>query len=76
MSDVISMIQRDIEDDFTIKSHDILLEAKAKGFIRRRKFIRIHGSTDSQLAKDKATRIAEHHAGDNFDVINELIVKE
>ena len=76
MSDVIDMIRRDIEDDDSIKSHDILLEAKAKGFIRRRKFIRIHGATNSQLAKDKATQIAQHHAGDNFDIINELIVKE
>ena len=57
-------------------NHDILLEAKAKGFIRRRKFIRIHGTTDSQVSKDKVTRIAEHHVGDNFDVINELNVKE
>ncbi len=40
MSDVIDMIQRDIEDDDSIKSHDIMLETKAQGFIRRRKFIR------------------------------------
>jgi hypothetical protein len=76
MSDVIDMIRRDIQDDASIKSHDILLETKAKGLVRRRKFIRIHGATDSQLAKDKVTRIAEHHAGDNFDIVNELIVKE
>ncbi len=76
MSDVIDMIQRDIEDDDSIKSHDIMLETKAQGFIRRRKFIRIHGSTDSQLAKDKVTRIAERHAGDNFGIVNELAVKE
>jgi len=76
MSDVIDMIRRDIEDDHSIKSHDILLEVKAKGFIRRRKFIRIHGATNSQQSKDKAAQIAQHHAGENFDVINELIVKE
>jgi hypothetical protein len=76
MSDVIDMIQRDIQDDDSIKSHDIMLEAKAKGFIRRRRFIRIHGTIDSQLAKDKASRIAERHAGDNFDIVNELVIKE
>ena len=76
MSDIIDMIQRDIQDDDSIKSHDIMLEAKAKGFIRRRKSLRIYGTADSQLAKDKVTRIAEHHVGDNFDVINELVVKE
>ncbi len=76
MSDVINMIQRDIQDDGSIKSHDIMLEAKAKGLIKRRKFIRIHGSADSQLSIDKVTRIAEHHAGDNYDIINELVVKE
>ena len=76
MSDVIDMIQRDIEDDDSIKSHDIMLETKAQGFIRKRKFIHIHGSTDSQLAKDKVTRIAKRHAGDNFNIVNELAVKE
>jgi hypothetical protein len=76
MSDVISMIRRDITDDDSIKSRDIILEAKAKGLVKRRRFIRIHGSVNSQLAKDKVTRIAEHHAGDNYDIVNELSVKE
>ena len=76
MSDVISMIMRDIEDDNSIKARDIIVEAKAKGLVKRRRYVHIHGSIDSTVAKDKVTRIAEHHAGDNYDVVNELAVKK
>jgi hypothetical protein len=76
MSDVINMIMRDIEDDPSIKSHDIALDAKSKGFLRRRRFIRITGAVNSDLSVSKVEKIAQHHAGDNYDVVNELTVKK
>ncbi len=76
MSDIIRMIMRDVEDDPSIKSHDISYEAHSKGLFRKRRFIRIFGSTDSELSKGKVQRVAEHHSGDNYDVVNELAVRD
>jgi hypothetical protein len=76
MSDIQNMILREIADDISIHAHDIALDIKAKGFPRRRKYITIHGSVQSEHEIKKVTQIAEHHAGDNYTVINELHVKE
>ena len=75
MSDITDMIMRDIEADVSIKTHTISIETDSKGFLRRRKILRLVGTVHSEASKEKASRIAEHHAGDNYDVVNELTIK-
>ena len=75
MADLVSTIIRDIEADGLINATEILLDITSKGFIRRRKFLHIHGSVSSEAEKKKVIRIAEHHTGDNYSITDELVVK-
>jgi osmotically-inducible protein OsmY len=75
MSEITDTIMRDIEADASIKAHTISIEVDAKGFLKRRRIIRLVGTVHSEASKEKASWIAEHHAGDNYDVVNELTIK-
>ena len=75
MSDIQNVIMRDIEADPTIDSKKIAIEMQAKGFLRKRKIIRLIGSVKSETEKRKAMQIVVHFAGDNYDVANNLIIK-
>ena len=48
---------------------------KAKGLFSRRKIIHIFGAVRSDDVRDKISQIALKHAGDNFDVSNEVRVR-
>lgn len=74
MTDLESMIMRDIEDDSSIDANDIVLRTASRGFLKKRKTIHVEGFVNTELAREKVTKIAEHHAGDNFSVSNELAV--
>lgn len=75
MERVIEMILREIEDDISINGRGVNVELSGKGVLKRRKAIRLIGSVDSELQKQKVKGIAEHHAGDQFTVLDELSVK-
>jgi hypothetical protein len=48
---------------------------KGKGLFNRRKVIHVFGAVRSDTVKQKIGEIATKHAGDAFDVANELRVK-
>jgi len=48
---------------------------KGKGLFNRRKVIHVFGAVSSDIVKQKIGDIAQKHAGDVFDVANELRVK-
>ncbi len=48
---------------------------KGKGLFNRRKVIHVFGAVRSDNIKQKIGEIAAKHAGDSFDVANELRVK-
>jgi hypothetical protein len=74
MTDIISTIMHDIEGDPTLDSKKIIVELESKGFLRKRKTIHLKGSVNSETMKTKVKQVADHFAGDNFSVVNELLV--
>jgi hypothetical protein len=48
---------------------------KGKGLFNRRKVIHVFGAVSTVTVKQKIGEIAQKHAGDTFDVANELRVK-
>ncbi|UCF99961.1 MAG: hypothetical protein JSV89_10595 [Spirochaetaceae bacterium] len=75
MERVIEMVLREIEDDISINGRGVNVELSGKGVLKRRKTIRLIGSVDSEAQRQKVKRIAEHHAGDQYTVLDELSVK-
>jgi hypothetical protein len=75
MSDIQRMIMRDIEDDVTISSKEIVVEVQG-GFLKKRKALRLHGSARSEADKRKILGIASHHAGDGYELIDNIEIKE
>ncbi len=75
MSEARDAIVKDIEDDVTIKVSNLIAEDFKKGIFPRRRFIRITGSVKTEQEREKIGSIADHHARDNYGVINEVVVK-
>jgi hypothetical protein len=74
MEDLLELIKRDIEDDISINTNGIKIEIKRRSIVKRRKTIHIFGSVPSEREKKLVTSIAEHHGGDRYSVLNELVV--
>lgn len=72
---LIDLIKRNIEDDNSIKVTGIKIDISGKSLLGKKKQIRFSGKIDSEMSKKNVTRIAEHHAGNRYEVINELAVK-
>ena len=75
MNDITSMIRRDIVDDVSINSHGVKIEIKSGGLFGRRKKLYLSGTIGTEMEKEKVSRIAEHHAGDAYEVVDDLSVK-
>ncbi len=76
MSDIVSMIMRDIEEDVTLQVSGLAVELQSKGILGRRKCIRLTGTVKSDLEREKIGRIAAHHAGDAYEVVNETTLRQ
>jgi osmotically-inducible protein OsmY len=74
MSDITSIIRRDIEDDVSINSHGVKIEIKSGGLFGRKKLY-LSGTVGTETEKEKVSRIAEHHAGNAYEVVDDLSVK-
>ena len=72
MQETVDMIQRDIEDDVTIRVHGLKVELESKGVLKRKNLIHLGGSVDSPTDREKITKIAQHHAGDRYQVVNDI----
>jgi hypothetical protein len=75
MSDLPNSVMRIIENDPTIDSTNVAIEMKTSGFLKKRKIIHLVGSVKSEIEKKKTAQAVVHFAGDNYDVVNDLIVK-
>ena len=75
MADIITKIMAEIESDPTINAKDISLDMTAKGFLKRRKTLNVHGKVWSAAEKDRVMKIVQREAGDNYDVSDKLAVK-
>lgn len=76
MADIIDMIRRDVEDDASLKVRGFLVDTYSKGFLVKRKTIRVSGRVTNQHDRDKIESIVHHHVGDGFDVEMQVQVKE
>jgi osmotically-inducible protein OsmY len=74
MADLSILVLRDIEDDVSISSKAISVQIEGKGFLRK-KTLKLTGSVGSETEKRKAGQIAAHHAGEAYQVVNELTVR-
>lgn len=75
MKTIVELILRDIEDDVSINANRVNVELSGRGFLKTKKSVRLFGSVDSKMDKEKVKRIADHHAGDQYQVLDELTVK-
>lgn len=75
MATVDQVINDDIADEPALSGAKITAEVRTGGLLKRRRVLRLYGTVNSELQKRKAFQIAEHAAGDNFDIVNELVVK-
>lgn len=75
MKTIVELILRDIEDDVSINANRVNVELSGRGFLKTKKSVRLFGSVDSKMDKEKVKRIADHHAGDQYQVLDELAVK-
>ncbi len=76
MKTVSELIMRNIEEDNSINARGVKVELVSRGVLKRRKSVRLFGTVDSESQKQKVKRIAEHYKGDQYDIIDELTVKE
>ena len=73
MEEVIKKIMEELANDEMVDTGNLHMEERKK-LLRRRKAIAITGTVKTEEAKAKVTRVAQIHARDNFDVLDELTV--
>ena len=76
MSDIDTMIRRDIEDDPSIQVKALTVELRRKGLLPRRRFVHVGGTVQTEREKSRIDQIARHHAGDAYTVVNEVKLNE
>ena len=76
MSDIDTMIRRDIEDDPSIQAKALTVEFRHKGLFPRRRMVHVGGIVQTEHEKSRIDQIAHHHAGDAYTVVNEVKLRE
>jgi hypothetical protein len=75
MEEITAAIMNEIErSDPEFIARDVGIEVAAKGLFERRRRLRVFGVVHSQAEKDIVMKVAQRHAGDSYDVIDELKV--
>jgi hypothetical protein len=74
MEDIIDKIMAEFESDPTIHTKSLNLVLTSKGFLKRRKILNVYGTTESAAEKDRAMKIVQRQAGDNYDVADKIVV--
>jgi hypothetical protein len=72
--DIDRRIIRDAEEDTTLHVKGLGVEIGKKSLFGRRKLLRIKGTVANEHEREKLMHIAEYHAGDAYDIVNELKV--
>ncbi len=76
MADIIDMIRRDVEDDGSINVRAFTVDLLTKGFLVKRKTIRVAGRVANEHERDKIAGIVNHHAGDGYSLEMNVRVEE
>lgn len=74
MAELIDKIMAEIESDPTINAKEINLDIQSKGFLKRRRLLNVNGMVESTAERDAIIKLVQRQAGDNYDVVNKLVV--
>lgn len=72
--DIVDKIMAEFESDPTIDAKSLNLVLTSKGFLKRRKILNVYGTTESENEKEKAMKIVQRQAGDNYDIADKIVV--
>ncbi len=75
MPSVDQVILDNVCNEPSLENSNVGAEIQRAGFLRRRKSVRLFGTVHSDGAKKKVEQIAQHAAGDNYDIVDEIVVK-
>jgi len=76
MPDIEHVVLDHIQNEPALSKDSIGVEVKAGGLFHRRKTLHLYGSVHSKAEKERVERIAEKEGGDNYDIVNDITVKE
>lgn len=68
MADIVERIRRDVEDDVALKVHAFTVDLVSRGFLSRRRVLRVAGTVEREHDRAALERIVNYHAGDAFEV--------
>ena len=74
-SSIIRIILDDIDRESGIDAGRIALETSTRGLLRKRKVIRITGTVPTEETKRRVGTIAQAHAVEDYEVLNDLVVR-
>jgi hypothetical protein len=74
MEDIIDKIMAELESDPAIDAKSLNLVLTSKGFLKRRKILNVHGTTESAAEKERAMKIVQRQVGDTYDVADKIVV--
>ena len=74
MMDLIDKIMSEIESDPRINAREINLDITSRGFLKKRKTLKVYGMLGSNAEKDRVLEIVKKNAGNNYDVADKLVI--
>ena len=75
MEDVTAVIMDEVErTDPNFIARDVGIEVSPKGLFEKKKHLRVFGVVHSMEEKNLVLKVAQSHAGDSYDVVDELRV--
>jgi hypothetical protein len=74
MSDIIDKIMAELESDPMIHAKSLNLVLGSRGFLSRRKILNVFGMAETSGEKDRALKIVQRQAGDNYDIADKIVV--
>ena len=74
MPDIVDKIMAEFESDPLIHAKSLNLVVASKGFMKKRKILNVYGTTESATEKERAMKIVQRQAGDNYDVADKIVV--
>jgi hypothetical protein len=76
MADLKNRILAGLASDPSISTRGISLEVSSKGFLQKKKILRVQGSVLNGAEKDRVLKLAQEQAGDEYEIMDHLFVSE
>ncbi len=69
-------ILADIAADPSISVRSISLDVSRKGFLHKKRVLKVSGTVTNGAQKDRVLRLAQQRAGDDYEIMDHLFVSE